>query len=157
LVNLTDFSVIPRSADQDKINALDHGADDYLTKPFSTGELLARVRALLRRSQFKGQAEQTIIRFGEFEINIKDRRMTRGSQLIHLTPIEFQLLRVLVLNAGRVLTHRQLLSEVWGNAYIESNHYLRVYIGHLRQKLELDPSQPQHLLTETGIGYRFQL
>jgi len=146
-----------RSADQDKIHALDHGADDYLTKPFSTGELLARVRALLRRSQFKGQAEQTIIRFGEFEINIKDRRMTRGSQLIHLTPIEFQLLRVLVLNAGRVLTHRQLLSEVWGNAYIESNHYLRVYIGHLRQKLELDPSQPQHLLTETGIGYRFQL
>lgn len=106
----------------------------------------------------KGKAEQTIIRFGEFEINIKDRRMTRGSQLIHLTPIEFQLLRVLVLNAGRaLLTHRQLLSEVWGNAYIESNHYLRVYIGHLRQKLELESQPTPDLLTETGIGYRFQL
>ncbi len=146
-----------RCTDQDKINALNQGADDYLTKPFSTGELLARVRALLRRSQFNGQTEQTLIRFGDFELNLKERRLIRGTQLIHLTPLEFQLLRVLVLNAGRVLTHRQLLSEVWGHAYLESHHYLRVYIGHLRQKLELDASQPQYLLTETGIGYRFQL
>lgn len=146
-----------RSTDLDKIKALDAGADDYLSKPFSTGELLARVRALLRRSQFNPEAESPLIRFGEFEADLLQRKISRQGQPIHLTPIEFHLLSLLLLNAGRVLTHRYLLREVWGSHYVESNHYLRVYIGHLRQKLENDPSQPRHLLTETGIGYRFQL
>jgi two-component system KDP operon response regulator KdpE len=146
-----------RSTDQDKIKALDAGADDYLSKPFSTGELLARVRALLRRSQFNPDAESPLIYFGEFEVDLLQRKISRRGQAIHLTPIEFHLLSLLLLNAGRVLTHRYLLREVWGSTSVESNHYLRVYVGHLRQKIEDDPSQPRHLLTETGIGYRFQL
>lgn len=146
-----------RNTDMDKIKALDAGADDYLSKPFSGGELLARVRALLRRSQFNPEAESPLVRFGDFEADLLLRRVTRAGQAIHLTPIEFHLLSLLLLNAGRVLTHRYLLREVWGSHYVESNHYLRVYIAHLRQKLEDDPSQPRYLLTETGIGYRFQL
>lgn len=146
-----------RSTDQDKINALDIGADDYLSKPFSTGELLARVRALLRRSQFNPEAENPLVRFSEVEVDFAQRKVTRQGQLVHLTPTEFHLLSLLLLNAGRAMTHRYLLREVWGSHYIESNHYLRIYVGRLRQKLEVDPSQPQHFLTETGVGYRFQL
>lgn len=146
-----------RSTDQDKINALDIGADDYLSKPFSTGELLARVRALLRRSQFNPEAENPLVRFSEVEVDFTQRKVTRQGQLVHLTPTEFHLLSLLLLNAGRAMTHRYLLREVWGSHYIESNHYLRIYVGRLRQKLEVDPSQPQHFLTETGVGYRFQL
>ncbi|MDD5394126.1 MAG: response regulator [Thiothrix sp.] len=146
-----------RVSDQDKIKALDAGADDYLSKPFSTGELLARVRALLRRSQFNPSVESPLIRFGEVEVDLLQRKVNRKGQAVRLTPIEFHLLSLLLLNAGRVMTHRHLLREVWGSTYVESNHYLRVYVGHLRQKLEDDPSQPRHFLTETGIDYRFQL
>jgi two-component system KDP operon response regulator KdpE len=161
--NLRTWSKLPvlvlsaRITDQDKIKALDAGADDYLSKPFSTGELLARVRALLRRSQFNPDAENPLIRFSDVEVDLVQRKVSRKGETLHLTPIEFHLLSLLLLNAGRVMTHRHLLREVWGSTYVESNHYLRVYVGHLRQKLEDDPSQPRHLLTETGIGYRFQL
>lgn len=144
-----------RIQELDKIKALDAGADDYLTKPFSIGELLARMRALLRRSQFVTETP-TLFQFGTIAIDLQQRKITRGQEVIHLTPIEFQLLSLFLLNAERVLTHRYLLTALWGNAYTENNHYLRIYVRHLRQKLELDPSQPQHFLTETGIGYRFQ-
>ncbi|WP_298610057.1 response regulator [uncultured Thiothrix sp.] len=146
-----------RIAEQDKIKALDLGADDYLSKPFLIGELLARVRALLRRSQPQVSPESHSYRFGQIEVDLQQRRVTRAGEIIHLTPIEFQLLSLMLMNTDRVLTHRYLLRELWGSTYVESNHYLRVYVRHLRQKLEDDPSQPQHFLTETGIGYRFQI
>jgi two-component system KDP operon response regulator KdpE len=144
-----------RSTEGDKIAVLDAGADDYLTKPFAVGELLARVRALLRRAR-RGEAESPVVRFGEVEVDLTRRQVARRGTPVHLTPIEYRLLALLLANAGKVMTHRQLLREVWGPAYVESSHYLRVYVGHLRQKLEQDPTQPRHLLTETGIGYRFQ-
>lgn len=144
-----------RSAENDKIGVLDAGADDYLTKPFSVGELLARVRALLRRAR-RGEMESPVVRFGEVEVDLTRRQVTRGGATVHLTPIEYRLLSILLANAGKVMTHRHLLREVWGPAYIESNHYLRIYVGHLRQKLEQDAAQPRHFLTETGVGYRFQ-
>lgn len=144
-----------RSAEEDKIVALDAGADDYLTKPFGVGELLARVRALLRR-QNKTSEGESIIAFGNNQIDLAKRIVTRSNLPVHLTQIEYRLLAQLVVNTGRVLTHRYLLREVWGPAFVESNHYLRVYVGRLRQKLENNPTQPQHILTETGVGYRFQ-
>lgn len=146
-----------RVEEDDKIAALDAGADDYLTKPFGVGELLARVRANLRRPRNTGNdghVDETVFRFGEVEVDRQARIVRRAGTEVHLTPIEYRLLVVLVTNAGRVLTHRQLLREVWGPSHSEQGHYLRVYMGHLRQKLETDPSQPQHLLTETGVGYR---
>jgi two-component system KDP operon response regulator KdpE len=146
-----------RVEEDDKIAALDAGADDYLTKPFGVGELLARVRANLRRPRnagSDGQVDETLFRFGEVEVDRQARIVRRADSEVHLTPIEYRLLLVLVTNVGRVLTHRQLLREVWGPSHSEQGHYLRVYMGHLRQKLETDPSQPQHLLTETGVGYR---
>jgi two-component system KDP operon response regulator KdpE len=146
-----------RTEEADKIAALDAGADDYLTKPFGVGELLARVRANLRRPRnagSDGQADEALFRFGEVEVDRQARLVRRAGTEVHLTPIEYRLLIVLVTNAGRVLTHRQLLREVWGPSHAEQGHYLRVYMGHLRQKLEADPSQPQHLLTETAVGYR---
>ena len=146
-----------RWSETDKIDVLDAGADDYLTKPFSVGELLARVRALLRRNTRFGEAEDAIVRFGEVEIDLMRRLITRSGETVHLTPIEYRLLSLLVGNAGKVMTHRHLLREVWGPSYVESSHYLRIYVGHLRQKLESDPAQPQHFLTETGVGYRFQI
>lgn len=146
-----------RWSETDKIDVLDAGADDYLTKPFSVGELLARVRALLRRNARFGEAENAVVRFGEVEIDLMRRLVTRSGETVHLTPIEYRLLSLLVGNAGKVMTHRHLLREVWGPSYVESSHYLRIYVGHLRQKLESDPAQPQHFLTETGVGYRFQL
>jgi len=146
-----------RSTEHDKIGVLDAGADDYLTKPFSVGELLARVRALLRRSKAGGELESASLRFGEVEVDLARRQVTRRGAPIHLTPIEYRLLCVLLANAGKVMTHRHLLRDVWGPSYVESNHYLRIYVGHLRQKLEDDPAQPCHFLTETGVGYRFQL
>lgn len=144
-----------RSTENDKINVLDAGADDYLTKPFAVGELLARVRALLRRSK-RGEIENPLVRFGEVEVDLTRRQVTRSGAPVHLTPIEYRLLCILLANAGKVMTHRHLLREVWGPSYVESNHYLRIYVGHLRQKLEDDPTQPRHFLTETGVGYRFQ-
>jgi len=146
-----------RSTEHDKIGVLDAGADDYLTKPFSVGELLARVRALLRRSKAGAELESASVRFGEVEVDMARRQVTRRGTPVHLTPIEYRLLCVLLANAGKVMTHRHLLRDVWGPAYVESNHYLRIYVGHLRQKLEHDPAQPSHFLTETGVGYRFQL
>ncbi|MEP6723030.1 MAG: winged helix-turn-helix domain-containing protein, partial [Variovorax sp.] len=141
----------------DKIAALDAGADDYLTKPFGTGELLARVRANLRRPRAaggNGDEPEAVFRFGEIELDRAARIVRRVGAEVHLTPTEYRLLTVLVANAGRVLTQRQLLREVWGPSHSEQSHYLRIYMGHLRQKLEADPAQPKHLLTETAVGYR---
>jgi two-component system KDP operon response regulator KdpE len=151
-----------RSDEADKIAALDAGADDYLTKPFGVGELLARVRANLRRPRVasgEGSADAAgeadpIFRFGDVEVDRQARLVRRSGIEVHLTPIEYRLLTVLITNVGRVLTHRQLLREVWGPSHTEQSHYLRIYMGHLRQKLEADPTQPRHFLTETAVGYR---
>ncbi len=145
-----------RIDETDKIDALDAGADDYLTKPFGVGELLARVRAALRR-QHKGGAEASaLVRFGAVQVDLQARSVLREGQAVHLTPTEYKLLSVLVANRGRVVTAPQLLREVWGPANADNGHYLRIYMGHLRQKLEDDPAQPRHLLTETAVGYRLQ-
>ena len=144
-----------RSQEEDKIEALDAGADDYLTKPFGIGELLARTRALMRRTT-RGAPASPSIAFGGVQIDLSLRTVHRDGKPVHLTPIEYRLLGTLLTNPGRVLTHRQLLKDVWGAGYAESNHYLRIYVAHLRRKLEVDPTQPRHILTETGIGYRFQ-
>ena len=145
-----------RAQENDKIDALDAGGDDYLTKPFSVGELRARVRALLRR-QGRNAAEATpVIRFGDIEVDLSLRTVLRAGVPIHLTRTEYRLLSALLGHPGKVLTQRSLLRDIWGPTFIESSHYLRVYVGHLRHKLERDPAQPQHLLTETGVGYRFQ-
>ena len=145
-----------RSHERDKIQALDVGADDYLTKPFGVGELIARARALLRRQSRGGDAATPLIIFGDVQVDLARRVVTRGGEPVHLTPIEYRLLCTLLANTGKVMTQRHLLREVWGAASVESNHYLRVYVGHLRQKLEDDPTQPKYLLTETGVGFRFQ-
>jgi two-component system KDP operon response regulator KdpE len=145
-----------RIDETDKIEALDAGADDYLTKPFGIGELLARVRAALRR-QHKGGAEASaIVRFGAVQVDLHARSVQRDGQAVHLTPTEYKLLSVLVANRGRVVTAPQLLREVWGPANADNGHYVRIYMGHLRQKLEDDPAQPRYLLTETAVGYRLQ-
>nr|WP_246870648.1 two-component system response regulator KdpE [Pantoea ananatis] len=156
---LRQWSTLPvivlsaRIDEQDKIDALDAGADDYLTKPFGIGELLARVRVALRRHA--GQHTDPKVSFADVTVDIAARRVLRAGEEVHLTPIEFRLLTTLLNNAGKVLTQRQLLSQVWGPNAVEHSHYLRIYMGHLRQKLEANPTQPVHLLTETGIGYRF--
>ncbi len=150
-----------RVDETDKIAALDAGADDYLTKPFGTGELLARVRANLRRPRTPpGDGpvqDEPVLRFGEVELDRSARLVRRAGAEVHLTPTEYRLLTVLAANAGRVLTQRQLLREVWGPSHVEHSHYLRVYMAQLRQKLEPDPAQPRHLLTETAVGYRLVL
>ena len=145
-----------RSHEKDKIQALDVGADDYLTKPFGVGELRARARALLRRQSRGGEEATPISVFGDVTVDLSRRVVIRNDEPVHLTPIEYRLLCVLLANTGKVMTQRHLLREVWGPSCVESNHYLRVYVGHLRQKLEDDPTQPKHFLTETGVGYRFQ-
>ncbi|MFG6654331.1 two-component system response regulator KdpE [Scandinavium sp. M-37] len=145
-----------RAEETDKITALDAGADDYLSKPFGIGELQARLRVALRRHG-NGEQHQPVFTFSDIQVDIASHRVQRGNEVIHLTPIEFRLLAVLLNNHGKVLTQRQLLSQVWGPNAVEHSHYLRIYMGHLRQKLETDPARPQHLLTETGIGYRFML
>lgn len=144
-----------RAAEAEKVAALDAGADDYLTKPFGVAELGARVRAMLRRRATDGA--DPVVAFGDVRVDRLHHTVERAGERAHLTPIEYRLLCLLIASAGRVLTHRQLLREVWGPGHAERSHYLRVYIGHLRQKLERDPARPRHLLTETGIGYRFQL
>jgi two-component system, OmpR family, KDP operon response regulator KdpE len=141
--------------EREKVRALDAGADDYITKPFGIDELLARVRAVLRRSALDGQDEPTLA-VGDVVLDLADRRVSRAGEAIHLTPKEFDLLSVLATHLGRLVTHRQLLREVWGPEYGEETHYLRVHVAHIRQKLEPDPARPRYLLTEPGVGYRLQ-
>jgi two-component system KDP operon response regulator KdpE len=153
----TDLPVIvlsARSQESEKVAALDAGADDYLSKPFGVSELMARIRAHLRRRNQAAASETPSVRFGQIEVDLALRRVLRDGEPVHLTPIEYRLLATLVRHAGRVLTHRQLLRDVWGPSHVESNHYLRIYMGHLRQKLERDAAQPEHIVTETGVGYR---
>ena len=144
-----------RSLEEDKVDALDAGADDYLTKPFGTAELLARVRAQLRRHALAGMDAPAEVSFGAVKVDLACRRVSRGGEPVALTPVEYRLLTLLIQHAGKVLTHRQLLQEVWGAGYVERSHYVRIYIGYLRRKLEADPARPEHILTETGVGYRF--
>ena len=143
-----------RTDEADKVNALDAGADDFITKPFGVAELLARVRANMRRIRSERSATGAMFRFGDVEIDFAARIVRRQGREVHLTPIEYRLLGVLTANVGRVLTHRHLLREVWGPSHADSTHYLRVFMGHLRQKLEDDPAQPKHIVTESGVGYR---
>jgi two-component system KDP operon response regulator KdpE len=160
LRDLRTWSQIPvivlsaRVDEADKIAALDAGADDYLTKPFAVGELMARVRAALRRGQRSPDSSSSTFSFGDVMVDFMARRVLRAGVVVHLTPIEYRLLGVLIANAGRVLTHRNLLREVWGPTHSERTHYLRIYMGHLRQKLEADAAQPRHIVTEAGVGYR---
>lgn len=146
-----------RTDEQQKIAALDAGADDYLTKPFGVAELLARVRAHVRRSQQNDEPDNARFTFGELQVDLAARSVERAGEPVRLTPIEYRLLTTLISNAGRVVTQRQLLTEVWGPGYVERSHYLRIHMGHLRHKLERDPAQPEHLLTELGVGYRFKV
>ncbi|WP_433934464.1 response regulator [Sorangium cellulosum] len=162
---LREWSAVPiivlsaRGQEQDKIDALDGGADDYLTKPFSAGELLARLRVALRHAAHAARgAKEEGHRFAvqDVEVDLARRVVLRGGEEIHLTPIEYRLLTTLIRHAGKVLTHRQLLGEVWGPAYAGQTHYLRVYMAQLRHKLERDPARPQMLITEPGVGYRLK-
>ena len=162
IADLRKWSNVPvivlsaRVNESDKIKALDAGADDYLSKPFGTGELLARVRATLRRQRQPQADSAGQVQFGEVVVDLPNRRVTKRGEHVHLTPTEYRLLSVLVANAGRVMTAPQLLRAVWGPAQSDNSHYLRIYMGHLRHKLEDDPAQPQYLLTETAVGYRLQ-
>ena len=147
----------PRVTVLNKVDALDAGADDYLSKPFGTAELVARIRAHLRRRQPGSASTDHLFQFGDVTVDFSLRTVSKASQEVHLSPIEYRLLSVLARNAGKVMTHRQLLNEVWGPNHSESSHYLRIYMANLRQKLETVPAQPRHFLTETGVGYRLVL
>ena len=161
LRDLRGWSQVPvivlsaRGDEQDKIDALDAGADDYLVKPFSVGELLARVRAALRRRDRASAPSSSVVVFGDCELDLARRQVRRAGAHVHLTPVEYKLAAALIAREGQVLTHRQLLGEVWGPGNVEHSHYLRIYMGHLRRKLEADAARPVHFLTETGVGYRF--
>jgi two-component system KDP operon response regulator KdpE len=145
-----------RHSDQEKVALLDAGADDYVTKPFSTIELKARVRALLRRSTARGPRGATTIQCGELKVDLDARTLTRGGALLHLTPTEWELVRVLMTNSGKTMTHRQLFSAVWaGRAYGDAQQYLRVHVANVRRKIEPDPLSPRYIFTEPGVGYRF--
>jgi two-component system KDP operon response regulator KdpE len=145
-----------RGGEPDKIGALDAGADDYVTKPFGMGELMARIRASLR-NRLRKETDEPIFRSGGLVVDLAKRVVSLDGREIRLTPTEYELLRVLVIHAGKVVTHQHLLREVWGPADVDQTHYLRVYIGQLRQKIETDPAQPQHILTEPGVGYRLRI
>jgi two-component system, OmpR family, KDP operon response regulator KdpE len=147
-----------RGHDKDKVQALDQGADDYLTKPFSVDELLARIRVALRHvAESTSGSKEPVFSVGELRVDLTRREVSLGGQEIHLTPTEYRLLTTLIKYAGRVVTHRQLLKEVWGPSYVEQTHYLRVYMGQLRQKLEREPARPQYLMNEPGVGYRLKV
>jgi len=146
--------VSAREAESEKVRALDAGADDYVTKPFGMDELLARLRAALRRAA-PSAAEEAVVTAGAIAIDLADKRVSVGGGEVHLTPTEWRLLEVLVRNRGRLVSQQQLLGDVWGPAYHDETNYLRVYVANLRRKLEATPSQPDHLITEPGMGYRF--
>ncbi|MGZ5052878.1 MAG: response regulator [Methylobacter sp.] len=155
-----EWSAVPiivlsaRSQEDHKIAALDAGADDYLTKPFGIGELLARIRVSLRHTARIDNSVATLFCLGDLEVDLARRSVHIGGREVHLTSLEYRLLTVLIHHAGKVLTHRQLLLDVWGPAYVEHAHYVRIYMGQLRRKIETDPAQPRYLLTEAGVGYR---
>lgn len=157
---LREWSQVPvivlsvRDVDRDKVALLDAGADDYLTKPFSVDELLARLRTALRHA--RQEVEPSVYRCGAVKVDLARRIVTRNGEVVKLTPTEYALLRLLVQHAGKVLTHRQILQEVWGKEYVDETHYLRVYFAQLRQKLEDDPTRPKIIHTEPGVGYRLQ-
>lgn len=159
LLTIREWATMPiivltvREDERGKVFALDHGADDYVTKPFSISELMARIRVALRHMIH--QVDEPILTVGPITIDVPRRMVKRNDELIKLSPIEYDLLKVLAMNAGRVMTHRQLLEQVWGaQNYQTASHYLRVYVGHLRKKIEDDPTRPQFLTTEPGVGYR---
>jgi len=161
---LREWSTVPiivlsaRGQEVDKISALDNGADDYLTKPFGAGELLARMRVALRHAtQRQSGDDEPTFESGELKVDMATRRVFVRGQEVRLTPIEYRLLTTLVKNAGKVITHRQLLKEVWGPPYMAHTHYLRVYMGQLRHKVEADPARPKLLVTEPGVGYRLKV
>lgn len=162
LRRIRNWSAVPvviltaRGQEQDKIALLDAGADDYLTKPFGVGELLARVRVTLRRTASAAAAKTPVVSFGDIQVDLVRRNVLRNGVDVHLTPIEYRLLVALVRNLGRVVTQRQLLHEVWGPEYADAAHYVRIYMQHLRHKLEADPSRPRYLITEPGVGYRLR-
>ncbi len=141
-----------RDQEREKIEALDVGADDYVTKPFSVGELMARMRVALRRAA--SPEHEPVLQCGDLTIDLVQRRVSVGEREIKLTPTEYELLKILAQFRGRVVTHKQLLKAVWGNNYDDDTHYIRVYIGQLRRKIETDPTQPRYITTESGIGYR---
>ncbi len=158
--DLRGWSAVPvivlsaRSGEADKIGALDAGADDYLVKPFGAGELLALVRAQLRRHQ-QTPAGETVLQFADVRVDLQRRSVERAGAPLHLTPIEYRLLTHLATQPDRVITHQQLLKAVWGPGHAEDTHYVRVHMANLRKKVEAEPSRPAHILTEAGIGYRF--
>jgi two-component system KDP operon response regulator KdpE len=146
-----------RGREQDKVAALDLGADDYLTKPFGVDELLARIRVALRHAAMPpGGAPEPVFEAGDLRVDLAQREVRKAGVEVHLTPTEYSLLRVLIRHAGKVLTHRQLLKEVWGIHSPDQAHYVRVYMAQLRQKLEADPARPRLLVTEPGVGYRLR-
>jgi two-component system KDP operon response regulator KdpE len=161
LRDLRSWSNVPvivlsaRTAEADKIRALDAGADDYLTKPFGAAEMRARVRAKMRHRTQAGNGLATVVEFGTLRVDLDKRTVERGGEALHLTPIEYRLLAYLISHSNSVLTHRHLLEHVWGPSHADDSHYVRVYVVALRRKIEEDPSQPRHILTEAGVGYRF--
>jgi two-component system KDP operon response regulator KdpE len=146
-----------RTDSSDKVDALDAGADDYVTKPFGMDELLARLRAAVRRSAVAGPEDEPIVQTSSFTVDLAAKRVLKDGAEVHLTPTEWGLLEVLARNAGKLVAQKQLLQDVWGPAYEKETHYLRVYLAQLRRKLEPEPARPRHLLTEPGMGYRFEL
>ncbi|HVE86171.1 MAG TPA: response regulator [Myxococcales bacterium] len=145
-----------RGREADKVEALDSGADDYLTKPFGVNELLARMRVALRHAQQARGSSETVVEIGKLRVDLGRREVTLDGKELHLTPIEYRLLTLLASHAGKVLTHRQILNEVWGPGHTDQTHYLRVYMAQLRRKIELDPARPRLLATEPGVGYRLR-
>ena len=162
VAQIREWSSVPiivisaRDQENDKVKALDNGADDYLTKPFGSGELLARIRVALRHANQQSQLDTMRLESEDFTIDFSQRLVWRHEELVHLTPTEYRILHLLASHRGKVLTYRQILKQIWGDSHVEQNHYVRVHMAQLRHKLEDNSAQPRYLLTEIGIGYRFQ-